>query len=42
MMMTHIYQYIDTIYFSVGDQNMRSQMAIRKIGGKLLTNSQIA
>lgn len=40
--MTHIYQYVDTIYFSVGEKNMRSQMAMKKIGGQLLTNDQIA
>lgn len=40
-MMSHIYQYVDTIYFSVGDKNIRSQMAMKKIGGKLLTSEQI-
>ena len=37
LMMSHIYQWVDTIYFTAGVNNLRSIKAIEKIGGKLLT-----
>lgn len=37
IMMTHIYQWVDNIFFSVGTDNNRSRTAMTKIGGKLLT-----
>jgi hypothetical protein len=37
IMMTHIYQWVDSIFFVVGVNNIRSRMAMGKIGGKLLT-----
>jgi hypothetical protein len=37
LMMTHIYQWVDTIYFTVGVNNKRSRRAIEKIGGLPLT-----
>ena len=40
-MMSHIYQFVDTIYFTVGEKNFRSQGAMKKIGGILLTPEQI-
>lgn len=40
-MMNHIYQYVDTIYFSVGEKNMRSQAAMKKIGGRLLNAEEV-
>lgn len=40
-MMSHIYQWVDSILFSVGKKNMRSQMAMKKIGGKLLSEKEI-
>lgn len=41
LMMSHIYQWVDSILFSVGKKNMRSQMAMKKIGGKLLSEKEI-
>lgn len=37
IMMSHIYQWVDTIYFAVGQHNIRSQIAMAKIGGRMLT-----
>ncbi len=37
IMMTHIYQWVDNIFFIVGENNIRSRTAMTKIGGKLLT-----
>ena len=37
LMMTHIYQWVDNIFFTVGTNNIRSRRAMEKIGGKLLT-----
>lgn len=39
-MMSHIYQWVDTIYFSVGINNIRSRTAMTRIGGVLLTPQQ--
>ena len=36
-MMSHIYQYVDTIFFKVEATNERSRRAVEKIGGILLT-----
>ena len=37
LMMNHIYQWVDNIFFTVGTNNLRSRRAMEKIGGKLLT-----
>jgi predicted acetyltransferase len=37
LMMTHIYQWVDNIFFTVGQKNMRSRKAVEKIGGRLLS-----
>jgi hypothetical protein len=37
LMMSHIYQYVDIIYFTIGQNNIRSQTAVRKLGGILLS-----
>lgn len=39
-MMSHIYDWIDTIFFSVGVNNKRSRRAVEKIGGQLLSPEQ--
>jgi RimJ/RimL family protein N-acetyltransferase len=38
LMMTHIFQWVDTVLFSVGANNTRSRKAVANIGGKLLQN----
>jgi N-acetyltransferase len=40
LMLTHIYQWVNTVYFSIGINNTRSRMALLKIGGALLTPEQ--
>ena len=37
LMLSHIYQWVDTVYFTVGVNNVRSRIAMAKIGGTLLT-----
>lgn len=37
LMMNHIFQGVDRIFFSVGSNNHRSRKAMVKIGGQLLT-----
>jgi RimJ/RimL family protein N-acetyltransferase len=41
LLLTHIYQWVDTAYFTVGAENVRSRKAMTKIGGVLLTREQI-
>lgn len=33
LMMTNAYDFVDTIYFLVGENNLRSRAAMTKIGG---------
>jgi RimJ/RimL family protein N-acetyltransferase len=37
LLLTHIYQWVDTVYFAVGENNTRSRNAMSKIGGILQT-----
>ena len=39
-MLTHAYQSVNTVFFSVGTNNIRSRTAVGKIGGILLTPEQ--
>jgi RimJ/RimL family protein N-acetyltransferase len=41
LMMTHMYQWVDTILFTVGANNLRSRKAMTKIGGQLLAPEEI-
>ncbi|WP_248807317.1 GNAT family N-acetyltransferase [Pseudomonas sp. MWU13-2100] len=34
-MLKHAFQWVDTVWFHVASQNIRSQRAMEKIGGKL-------
>jgi N-acetyltransferase len=40
MLLNHIYQWVDTVYFAVGVNNIRSRTAMGRIGGVLLTPQQ--
>lgn len=40
LLLTHIYQWADVVYFTVGAENFRSRKAMTKIGGILLTPEQ--
>ncbi|WP_404937034.1 GNAT family N-acetyltransferase [Pseudomonas sp. JDS08PS003] len=35
LMLTHAFQWVDTVWFQVDSQNVRSQRAMEKIGGRL-------
>lgn len=35
LMLSHAFSFVDTVYFQVGDQNTRSQLAMKKIGAIL-------
>lgn len=41
LMMSHIYQWVDNIFFEVGENNLRSRKAMEKIGGILLDDAAI-
>jgi RimJ/RimL family protein N-acetyltransferase len=41
-MFDYIFQYVDTVYFHVGSENIRSQKAIEKIGAAKIDEIQIA
>lgn len=36
LLLTHAFQYVDTVRFSVGQHNIRSQTAMQRIGGTLV------
>jgi N-acetyltransferase len=40
LMLTHIYEWVNTVYFTVGANNVRSRKAMGRIGGVLLTPEQ--
>ena len=41
-MLDYIFQYVDTVYFHVGAENIRSQKAMEKIGAVKIDEIQIA
>lgn len=41
-MLTHIFQYVDNALFTVGKNNIRSQTAMKRIGGKLLSEDEVS
>lgn len=42
LMLTYIFQYVDTVFFHVGAQNLRSQKAIEKIGALKVDEIKVA
>jgi len=40
LMLEHAFRFIDRVVFVVGENNLRSQKALEKIGAKLLTKVQ--
>lgn len=42
LMMDYIFQYVDKVYFHVGATNVRSQMALGKIGAKKVAEQDFA
>ena len=39
MMLDYIFQYLDNVYFDIGDHNLRSRKATEKLGATLFTNN---
>lgn len=42
LMLSYIFQYVDTVFFHVGAQNLRSQKAIEKIGALKVGEIEVA
>jgi RimJ/RimL family protein N-acetyltransferase len=42
LMLSYIFQYVDTVFFHVGAQNLRSQKAIEKIGALKVDEIEVA
>lgn len=40
-MLTHIFQYVDIVLLTAGENNFRSRNAIGKIGGQLLSGEEV-
>ncbi|GEC78437.1 GNAT family N-acetyltransferase [Flavobacterium aquatile] len=41
LMMNYAFQYVDTIYFHIGANNIRSQKALEKIGGEKIDEFEV-
>jgi N-acetyltransferase len=42
MMLNHAFQFVDTVLFEIGSGNIRSQKAMERIGGKKISESEVA
>ena len=42
LMLDHAYRFVDTVLFHVGAQNMRSRMAMQRLGGRLIGEAAVA
>ena len=42
LMLDHAYRFVDTVLFHVGVQNMRSRIAMQKLGGRLIGEAAVA
>jgi RimJ/RimL family protein N-acetyltransferase len=42
LMLDHAFRFVDTVLFHVGAANMRSRMAMQKLGGRLIGEAAIA
>lgn len=40
-MLAHAFRFVDTVYFRVGETNLRSRKAVEKIGGKLTDKTDV-
>jgi RimJ/RimL family protein N-acetyltransferase len=41
-MLNYIFQFVSTVYFHVGSQNLRSQIAITKLGAQKIAEQEVA
>ncbi|MBF9140014.1 GNAT family N-acetyltransferase [Hymenobacter properus] len=42
LMLNYIFQYVDRVYFHIGGQNVRSQIAIGRLGAEKIAEEEIA
>lgn len=42
MLLDYVFQYVSTVYFHIGAKNIRSQMAITRIGAKKIKELEVA
>ena len=42
MMLDYLFQYVDRVYFHIGANNIRSQMAIERLGAKKIAEQEVA
>ena len=41
MMLSHAFRFVDRVLFQVGENNLRSQIALRRIGAQVLSRTEI-
>lgn len=42
MMLEYIFQFVDCVYFHIGKDNLRSQIALERLGGNKISEEEIA
>ncbi|CAA7390214.1 GNAT family N-acetyltransferase [Chryseobacterium fistulae] len=42
LMLDYIFQFVDTVYFHIGKENFRSQIAMERLGGKKIAEEEVA
>ena len=42
MMLGYIFQFVETVYFHIGKENFRSQIAMERVGGRKIAEEEIA
>ena len=42
LMLDYIFQFVDTVHFHIGKENYRSQIALERLGGKKITEQEVA
>ncbi|GAB0157931.1 GNAT family N-acetyltransferase [Chryseobacterium sp. Alg-005] len=42
LMLDYIFQYVDKVYFHIGKNNVRSQIALGRLGGKKIAEEEVA
>ncbi|MGO4709267.1 GNAT family N-acetyltransferase [Chryseobacterium sp. 2TAF14] len=42
LMMDYIFQFVNKVYFHIGKENLRSQIALERLGGKKIAEEEVA
>ena len=42
LMMDYIFEFVDTVYFHIGKENFRSQIALERLGGQKIAEEEVA